>query len=186
MEDEKIVDLYWERNERAIKETDDKYGKFLHSIAQNILTNAEDSKECVNDTYLKAWNSMPPNRPKRLNIYLGKITRYTSIDRLRSRLALKQRSSEFSVALDEIKECVSGRDIIAEKIESEHLTSLIEGFLLNLSVEAKNIFIGRYFFMDSIKDIARITNSSESKVKTSLYRTRMELKEYLEKEGVEL
>lgn len=186
MEDEKIVDLYWARNEDAIRETDVKYGRFLHSVSYNILINHEDSLECVNDTYLKAWNSMPPNRPVKLNLYLSRIIRYTSIDRLRRRMGLKQKASEYSVALAELDQYDSGRDVIGEKIDSEHLTALIEAFLSTLPNDTRNIFVGRYFFMDSVKEIAKITHCSVSKVKTSLYRTRMELKEYLIKEGIEL
>lgn len=186
MEDEKIVALYWQRDEKAIEETDRKYSKFLFGIARNILINQEDSEECVNDTYLKAWNSIPPNRPGRLSVYLGKITRFTSIDKLRSKMALKHKVSEYTLAFDELNESEFNKDIIDDQINAMYLTELIDAFLLQLPVESRNIFVGRYFYLDSIKEIARITNSSESKVKTNLYRTRMELKQYLLKEGVEL
>ena len=186
MEDEKIVDLYWQRDESAIKETDRKYKVFLFGIARNILINKEDSEECVNDTYLKAWNSMPPNRPNRLAVYLGKITRYTSIDRLRNKMTLKHKLSEYTLVLEELNESDFSNDVIEEQLNVNHLTELIEAFLSQLSNESRNIFIGRYFFMDSIKEIARISSSSESKIKTNLYRTRMDLKEYLLKEGIKL
>ncbi len=186
MEDEKIVALYFERNENAIRESDAKYGSFLFSIAENILRDVEDSKECVNDTYLKAWNTIPPSRPKRLNVFLGRITRYTSIDRLRSKLAFRQSASGFTLALDELKEGTLQKDVIAEKIDADHLTALIEAFLDTLPVQEKNIFVGRYFYMDSIREIAHVTRFSESKIKSCLYRIRKELKTYLEKEGVSL
>ena len=187
MEDEKIVALYFERNENAIRESDAKYGRFLFSIAKNILTDAEDSKECVNDTYLKAWNTIPPSRPKRLNLFLGRITRYTSIDRLRSKLAFRQSASGFTLALDELKEgMLLQKDVIAEKIDADHLSALIEAFLDTLPADEKNIFVGRYFYMDSIREIAHVTRFSESKIKSCLYRIRKELKTYLEKEGVSL
>lgn len=184
MEDERIVDLYWNRDEQAIKETDTKYRKYLFCIAKNILNNHEDSEECVNDTYLKAWNSMPPNRPNELSIYLGKITRFTAIDKLRRKKSLKRKDSEYLFALDELNEYDFKRNDIEEQIDIMHLTELIDSFLSRLPLESRNIFVGRYFFLDSIKNIAKATHSSESKVKNNLYRTRMELKQYLIKEGV--
>lgn len=186
MEDERIVDLYWQRDERAIKETDIKYRKYLLHIAGNILNNKEDSEECVNDTYLKTWNSIPSNRPSELSGYLGKITRFTSIDKLRNKNTLKQKPSEYTLALDELNECDFNKNDIEEKIDIMCLTELINSFLSQLPVESRNIFVGRYFFFDSIKEIAKITNSSESRVKTNLCRTRAELRQYLLKEGVVL
>lgn len=186
MQDEMIVDLYWQRNETAINETENKYGNYLFRIARNILLDREDSMESVNDTYLKAWDTMPPNRPGSLSVYLGRITRFISIDRLRKRTSLKRKASEYTIALSELEDCSSGTNATEASIDNILLTNAIGDYLKSLSEESRNMFIGRYYFLDSIREIAGYTKASESKVKVQLYRIRLELKEYLKKEGFDL
>jgi len=187
MNDESIIELYWQRSEDAVKETENKYGRYLFSISKNIVSDIEDCKECVNDTYLKAWETMPPNRPSRLSLYLGRITRNISIDRYRRKNSKKRKPSEYILALDELNGCEPSRDYIDERIDQIHLTHIIEEFLMKLPEETRNIFVGRYYYMDSIKDIARNTKISEANIKVKLYRVRKELKEFLEtQKGVEV
>ena len=186
MQDDKIVALYWQRNEAAIVETEQKYGRYLSKIAYNILADFEDSKECVNDTYLRAWNSMPPNRPKVLATYIGKITRQISIDRFRSRNRVKRQASEYALSLAELEDCVSGSDGTEQVVDIHLLAEAINAYLYSLSPEARNTFVGRYYYMDSIREVASYYGMSESKVKSMLYRTRKGLKVYLEQEGFAL
>lgn len=186
MRDEKIVDLYWERNEQAIKHTDEKYGKYLTKIAFNILADTEDSKESVNDTYLAAWNSMPPQRPTALSAYLGKITRQISIDIFRKRNREKRKGSEYAVSYDEISEVLSAGDMTEEQVQARLLGEAINRFLKEQPKEVRNLFIGRYYFLDPLKEAARYCGMSEGKAKSILYRTRILLKEYLQKEGFEI
>ena len=144
MEDREIVNLYWERNSNAIKETASKYGGYCKAIAKNILGNNEDAEECVNDTYLNTWNSIPPNRPNVLSTYLGKITRNLSFDRFRQRHADKRGGGEIELVLDELGECVSGADSVEQKVEKKELIRAINSFLDTLSQEKCNIFLCRY------------------------------------------
>lgn len=183
MEDSLIVDLYWKREESAIRETENKYGNYLMKIACNILADFEDSKEVVNDTYMKAWNSMPVHRPDILSTYLGKVTRQLSIDVYRKKTSQKRVRSEYTVSLSELEECAADKDTPEQEIELQLLANLISTYLWSLSEEIRNVFVCRYFFMDSIKEIAGYNNVSESKIKSMLYRTRLGLKRYLEKEG---
>ncbi len=149
MLDEEIVDLYWQRDENALRETERKYGPYLTKIAYNILSDLEDSKERVNDTYLKAWNSMPPHRPGVLSAYLGKITRQLSIDLFRTRNREKRRASEYAVSLSELEDCVSGSETTEQRVELKMLAEAINAYLYTLPAEARSIFIGRYYFADS-------------------------------------
>ena len=189
MEDNQIVDLYWERDERAISESDAKYGAFCARIAMNILDNAQDAEECVNDTYLRAWNTIPPNRPTKLGAFLGKITRNLSLDRYKAKKTAKRGNSLFLVSLDELSECVpdgstgfgSGFD---DETEARLIGECINRFLRKLSGEARDVFICRYFYSDSIGEIARRFGLSESKVKSMLHRARGKLKKSLESEGI--
>lgn len=191
MEDNQIVDLYWERDERAISESDAKYGAFCARIAMNILDNAQDAEECVNDTYLRAWNAIPPNRPTKLGAFLGKITRNLSLDRYKAKKTAKRGNSLFLVSLDELSECVpdgstgfgSGFD---DETEARLIGECINRFLRKLSGEARDVFICRYFYSDSIGEIARRFGLSESKVKSMLHRARGKLKKSLESEGIRL
>ncbi len=186
MRDEKIIDLYWERNERAITQTEEKYGRYLTKIAYNILADEEDSKESVNDTYLAAWNSMPPQRPTALSAYLGKITRQISIDIFRKRNREKRRLSEFAVSYDEISEVLSAGDMTEEQVQAKLLGEAINKFLQGQPKEVRNLFIGRYYFLDPLKEAAKYCGMSEGKAKSVLFRTRSLLKEYLQKEGFDI
>lgn len=186
MEDEKIVDLYWQRSESAIRETEIKYDRYLTKIAYNILADAEDSRESVNDTYLAAWNSMPPHRPGVLSTYLGKLTRRISIDCFRRRTRQKRGGSEYEVSLSELGDCVSGGNTTEEIVNVRLLADAIGIFLRLQSEEARNAFIGRYYYLDSLKEVAAYCGMTESKCKTLLFRTRVALKEYLREEGFEV
>ena len=186
MTDEKIVDLYWNRDESAIDETDKKYKSYLTKIALNILSDIEDSKECVNDTYLAAWKSIPPHRPTVLQTFLSKITRRISIDVYRKRNRDKRKGSEYSLSLSEISHVVSNEPLPDDLLSEKLLSEKINEFLKNLKPTERTAFIGRYYFFDSVKDIARYCGMTQANTKTVLYRTRLALKKYLEKEGFDL
>lgn len=186
MQDENIVALYWERNEAAIEETKNKYERYLLKIAYNVLADLEDSQESVNDTYLAAWNSMPPHRPSILSAYLGKLTRRISIDIFRRKNRNKRRASEYSLSLAELEECISGGSNPEENMEVQMLAHAINDFLRTLPKDARNLFIGRYYFFDSLQDAAKYCSMSESRAKSLLFRTRCNLRVFLEKEGFEV
>ena len=183
MEDEAIVSLYWARDERAVAETEEKYDRYLTKIAYNILNNTEDSRESVNDTYLAAWESIPPHRPSVLSAYLAKLTRRISIDCFRYRTREKRASSEYAISLTELEDCVSGGNTTEEIVNVRLLADAIGIFLRLQSEEARTAFLGRYYFLDSVKEVAAYCGMSESKCKSLLHRTRLALKAYLEKEG---
>lgn len=186
MQDEEIIALYRQRDEKAIKETELKYSRYLLKIAHNILSDREDSRECVNETYLKAWNSIPPHDPKNFSAYLGKITRQLSIDLFRTKNREKRKASEYAVSLCELEECVPGGETTELMTDTKLLAEAISSYLRTLSAQARSVFVGRYYFSDSVKEIAGYCNMSESKVKSMLYRTRQGLKKYLTKEGFEI
>ena len=186
MKDNEIIELYWERSERAISETSNQYGKYCYTIAYNILYNTEDSEECVNDTWLHAWNVIPPQRPNRLSVFLGKITRNLSLDRYRHYTAKKRGRGQLVYALDELTDCVPTKDTFDDWIEENHLVEMLNRFLESLSSENRKIFMRRYWYMSSIKEIASDYKLTESKVKMSLLRSREQLKLLLESEGVSL
>lgn len=186
MPDEEIIALYWQRDETAIRETEQKYGRYLSKIAYNILADSEDSKECVNDTYLKAWNSIPPHRPDALAAYLGKITRELAIDIFRTKNRKKRQASEYALSLSELDECVSGTASTEQSADLHLLAEAINSYLSSLPKEARITFAGRYYYMDSFKEIAAYQGMSVPKVKSMLYRTRQGLKIYLQKEGFDL
>ena len=183
MQDEQIVSLYWDRDQRAIAETQTKYGAYLTKIAMNILADRQDSEESVNDTYLAAWNSMPPQKPVVLSTYLGKITRRISISLFRKRNADKRRDGEFALSLDEMEEVLTDHMEPEKEIEAKLLGELLNKFLRSLKPDERRTFIGRYYYMDPLKEVAAYCGMSESKAKTMLFRTRVKLKEYLKKEG---
>ena len=183
MQDEKIVELYWQRDEAAIEETQGKYGRYLGKIAYNILADLEDSRESVNDTYLAAWNSMPPHKPGVLATYLGKITRRISIDLFRRRHRDKRQASEYAVSLSELEECVSPGPSPEESLDLQLLADAIGEYLRLLPEATRNAFVGRYYYMDPLREVARYCGMSESKAKSLLYRTRCGLKAYLQEEG---
>jgi RNA polymerase sigma-70 factor (ECF subfamily) len=181
--DEEIVALYWQRNEDAIRETEQRYGRYLFKIAYQVLADPEDSEESVNDTYLKAWSAMPPHRPGVLSTFLGRLTRQLSIDRRRARNREKRRPSEYALSLSELEECVSGGDLTRETVDFHLLAEAINAYLLTLSPEARGTFVGRYYYMDPVREIARYFGMSESKAKSMLHRTRLGLRRHLEQEG---
>ncbi len=183
MEDSQIVALYWDRDEAAIDHTDKKYGWYLTKIAHNILADREDARESVNDTYLAAWDSMPPHRPGVLSAYLGKLTRRISIDLFRKKSSKKRGGGEYILSLQELEGCVSNGDSTQQAVELQQLSQAIEAYLRSIGEEARNVFIGRYYYLDPVKTIAGYCHISESKTKILLHRTRQGLWEYLQKEG---
>ena len=183
MTDAQIVEMYWERNEQAISVTAEKYGTYCYSVAYGILHNEEDSKESVNDTYMSAWNSMPPHKPGILKTFLGKITRRLSIDKWRRKNAEK-RGGEIAEVLDELAEFISpSGDPIAE-MEKEMLDKTINNFVRELKDTEQRVFLCRYWYAKSVKEIAKLFGFSESKVKVMLMRTRNKLKTRLNEEGL--
>lgn len=186
MLDEAIIALFWKRDERAIRETDQKYGRYLTKIAYNVLADLEDSKESVNDTYLHAWNSMPPQKPNMLSTYLAKITRRVSIDIFRKRNRKKRQASQYIVSLAELADCVSEGNTTEDTVDAQLLGVAINEFLKTLSDDARNTFVGRYYFMDSIAEVAAYCGMSQAKVKSMLYRTCCALKTHLEMEGFDV
>jgi len=181
MEDEKIIALYWERNEDAIRETEIKYGKYCRTVAYNVLRSREDADECVNDTWNSAWNAMPPEKPNRLSSFLARITRNIAIDRYRYNGAQK-RGAEVESAIDEYWECIPNGDA---PIEDEFLLrQAINGFLASLDTRTRVIFLRRYWYSMSVKDIAGGMRLSEGHVSVILHRTRSKFRDYLTKEGI--
>lgn len=183
LDDNAIIALYQNRDENAIKQTDKKYSGYLTKIALNVLGNLEDGEECVNDTYFRAWNTIPPNNPAALKNYLGKITRELSIDRLRKKTSKKRGGTEYELSLDELCECTGTGDSTEQAAELSALVELIEEFLRHRGDDERDMFVCRYYFCDSIKDIAGYFGVNISKVKNTLFRTRKELKKHLESEG---
>lgn len=183
MLDQEIVNLYWNWDEKAIMETKQKYGCYLLKIAQNILNDSFDSEECINDTYLKAWNSIPPHSPIRLSLYLAKITREVSIDLLRYKNRIKRHSSQYTYSLSELEECIGTRTSSKDKIDLLLSTETIQSFLNTLPEEERSIFLEPYYFMDPIADIAKHHAFSVAKTKIILYRIRKLLRLHLIKEG---
>ena len=184
MDDERIVELYWDRAETAIQETEKKYGGYCYTIAENILTNREDAAESVNDTYLAAWNSMPPHRPQVLSSFLGKLTRRISINRLQSRHAVKRYDGEVALALDELSECVAAGQNVESQIAGLELSRAVKTFVRALPTIERRVFICRYWYLDPVAEICARFGFSQSKVKSMLHRTRKKLKQQLEKEGL--
>ena len=184
MDDNQIIELYFARNEQAIKETDAKYGKLCFSVANRILENNEDSEECVNDTYLNAWNKIPPTRPNHFSAFLCKITRLLSLKKLEFSNALK-RTSAVIVSFEELEGVLQDQKI-SPVTDAEDLGNLISAFLRREKEDARNIFLRKYFFCDSVSEIAERYRLNENTVKSMLFRTRNRLREYLRKEGVEV
>ncbi|MBO4563003.1 MAG: RNA polymerase sigma factor [Clostridia bacterium] len=183
MDDSKIVDLFLRRDETALKLTEAKYGKRLFGLASSILGDKETASECVNDTLLKAWDSIPPNEPRKfLPAYLLRITRQLAFDRIREDSA-KKRSATVTELTREIEECIPSGFDMTEELEAKELKQSINRFLDKLSRDKRDVFIRRYWFCDPVADIAARMGFRESKVKTMLFRTRNELRSYLEKEG---
>lgn len=183
MNDEQIVHLYWQRSESAIYESQCKYKSYCTTIARNILYSIEESEECVNDTWLNAWNAIPPARPSRLSAFLGKITRNLAIDRYRKNRLKKHGGGQADACLEELADCVGTEESVSDAIA---LRDVLNSFLHNLSPDKRRVFMLRYWYMYSVKDISRLCAMSEGAVKMSLSRTRDALRNYLNKEGIEV
>ena len=183
MSDNEIIKLYLERSEKAIEESEKTYGFYFHYIARRIVCNDEDAKEIVNDAYLKAWNSIPPEIPNNLKAFLGRITRQLSINRLEKNTAQKRGAGQYHLVIDELEECIPDNDNVSELNETIALRCAINSFLRSLPDESRRVFIRRYYHMYSISDISKDFSMSESKVKSLLMRIREKLKKYLEREG---
>ena len=184
MEDRKIVDLYWQRDENAIPETAAKFGGYCRTIAYNILSDAEDAEECLNDTWLRAWNTMPTNRPSKLAPYLGKLSRWISLTRLREKTSLKRGGGETALVLDELAEAVDSGADVEKAVELKELNAALRRFLKSLGETERQVFLARYWFIASIAEIAEKFGFSESKVNSMLHRTRKKLLSYLKEEGL--
>jgi len=184
MDDQKIVELYFFRSEQAIKETDIKYGKLCRSIAYNILQNDEDAEECVDDTYIGVWNTIPPKKPDNFMAFICKIARNLALKRLESETRQK-RSQATVISISELEEILPDESIAAD-VSNEEIGKLISNFLRKEKADIRKVFIRKYYFFDSVSEIAERYGFTESKVKNMLYHTRNKLKEYLIKEGIEI
>ena len=185
MEDEKIIGLYWDRNEDAIAETSSKYGKLCFFVANNILASHEDSEECVNDTYLGLWNTIPKQRPTRFSVFVSRITRNLALKKYEY-LSAAKRNPDAVYSFEELGECVSGKEYIENELENRRIEHAIDTFLWQQGQEKRNIFIRRYWYFESIENICKRTGYSQSKIKSMLFNMRKKLRDYLESEGIDL
>ncbi len=184
MEDRQIIDLYWDRKEEAIEKTAEKYGGYCYSIAYGILRDRLDSEECVNDTYMKAWNAMPPKRPDKLAAFLGKIARGLAIDRCRNYTAKKRGGGQMELVLEELNECIGTQNDPEQAVDEMVFAEILNDFVGALPIQERKVFVRRYWYMSSVKEIAGDFGFTESKVKMILLRARNGLKERLGKEGI--
>lgn len=184
MDDKAIIELYWQRSQQAVTETSAKYGSLCFCIARNILSSREDAEESVNDTYLAAWNTMPPQRPAHLSAYLGKLTRYISLDKWKQRSRLKRGGGEVTLCLEELAEVVSGKESLENDLIRKETLAAVNRFLGNLPETERLVFLRRYWYAESIADIAARFGFTESKVTSMLRRTRSKLKKQLVKEEI--
>lgn len=184
MQDSRIVELYFARDEQAIAATSAKYNNYCMNIAMNILHNNEDSEECVNDALLAAWNSIPPHRPEKLSVFLGKLTRNISINRHKSLHAQRRGGDEFALSLEELDECIEDSRSLGE--DPEELGRTISDYLYTQSKEMRQVFVRRYFHSESISNIAERFEMSESKVKSILHRMRIGLRDHLTEHGIHI
>lgn len=184
MEDDAIVELYWQRSEEAIVQTDRKYGRYCRTIAYNILQDQDDCDECLNDTYMRAWNIIPPKRPTFLSALLAKITRNLALDRQKFSRAEKRGGGQVPLVLEELADCIPGGTDAEEILEKKAIAEILNRFLRSLPQRTREIFMLRYWYLCSVKKIAESMALSESNVKMTLLRSRRQLKTLLEKEGV--
>lgn len=184
MEGKEIIELFFKRDESAVEKTAETYGSYCKKIAMNILDSHEDSEECVNDAFLKAWELIPPNRPEKLSAFLGKLTRNLAINKLKYRSAEKRGSLKSDLILDELSEVISDNSSVELEQERKELIREINGFLRKLPGQKRNVFIRRYWYCDSVKEIAVSNGLSENNVSVILNRTRKKLKQHLEKKGM--
>lgn len=185
MDDKKIVQLYLSRSERAIEETASKYGRYCTYIAFGILQNDSDAEECVSDAYMKLWSSIPPQKPKHLKAFLGKVVRNLSLSRYREQSADKRGGGQLHLVLDELSQCIplAGSDSTPHDVE---LKDILNRFLGGLAKKERVLFLRRYWYMSPLKELAEEYGKSESSIAVILFRTRKKLREFLEKEGVSL
>ena len=184
MDDSEIIELYFQRSEEAVTQTATKYEKYCYQIAYHILSSREDSEESVNDTYLAAWNTMPPRRPTILSAFLGKLTRYISLDRWKKRSAQKRGGGQVALSLEELEECVSGGNNPEKEVDRKELLRYLNRFLDALPETQRKVFICRYWYLESIPEIAARFGFSESKVTAMLHRLREKLRARLQLEGL--
>ena len=183
MTDAEIIDLFFERSEQAIEELDKKHGGAVARVARNILGNAQDAEECVNDTYLGTWNAIPPHRPSPLRTFVCKIARNLATKKYHANTAEK-RNSQYDLALDELEEVLSAGSSVEEALEAQELRAAINGFLDSLNDSDRFLFMRRYWYADPVQDIAEMTDSTSNSVTVRLFRIRKKLRLYLEKEGL--
>ena len=184
MEDEKIVELYWQRDENAIRQTEQKFGGYCRTVAWHILEDEQDTEECLSDTWLAAWNAMPDKRPARLGVFLGCLTRHAAISRLRAARSRKRGGGETALALDELGEILPGGADPATEAERRLLEEQIENYVNSLSETERRVFLGRYFYGLPVNTIAARLGWTESRTKSLLHRLRVRLQKRLEKEGL--
>ena len=182
MDDPQIVELFWQRSERAIPEAERKYGSYCRSIAARLLRSPEDAEECLNDTWLRAWNSMPENRPERLGPYLGRLTRWLCLDRLRGEGRQKRGGQETLLVYEELEEVLAGSQVPERELEQKELAAAIGRFLAALAAGERTMFLARYWYGLPLSEIAERLGCSLGKVKTMLYRTRKKLQRQLREE----
>lgn len=185
MDDQQIITLYWSRSEEAIAETDRKYGAYCYRVSFNILHSDQDADECVNDTWFRAWNAMPPQRPSLLQAYLAKVTRNLSLDRLDQRQAQK-RGRGTDVLLSELSQCIPSTETMERILDGKEISAAISAWLRRQPERNRVAFVRRYFYADSLNQVARRVGLSESGVKSLLHRQRMSLRRHLEQEGIAL
>ncbi len=183
MDDSKIIALFNERSKQAVSELSEKYGKLCMQVSVNILKNIQDSEECVNDAYLAVWNTVPPENPDPLKTYLIKIVRNLTIKKYHSNTALK-RNSYYDTALSELEDVLYSENTVENEIAIKELTSAVNGFLTTLDKENRIFFVRRYFYGDSVKTIAVLSDRTPHFVSVRLSRTRIKLRDYLIKEGL--
>lgn len=186
MEDSEIIGLYWRRSEQAVEATAEKYGGYCAAIAGRVLNDPEDSKECVNDTWLSAWNSIPPQKPERLSVYLGRLTRNLSLNRAKARAAEKRGGGQRELALAELEECVPDPRGVEEAVEERELTAALNRFLRAQSEPRRNIFIRRYWYLVPVRELAGEYGMSENAMASLLFRMRGKLRRFLEQEGIQI
>ncbi len=186
MEDTEIYQLYWDRNEEAIAQTNQKYGPWCRGIALRILEIREEAEECVSDTYLQVWNNIPPQRPNVFRAWLGRITRNLALSRYRKNHAVRRGGGQTALALEELGECVSGRETIETEQERREIETVINRFLETQTAQQRHIFLRRYWHLSPVTEIAKNCGISESKVTSTLYRQRKKLRAMLEQEGIAL
>ena len=186
MEDDTIIELYFQRDEAAISATQERYGAYCRTIARHIVGSPEDAEECVSDTWLRAWNAIPPQRPRKLSVFLGRITRNLSFDKYKAERAQKRGGGEIALVLEELDECVPSGSSAEQPVLDQELSEDINRFLRTLPEQACSIFLRRYWHGKTIREIAEQFSIPENNVKASLFRSRAKLKQHLEKEGISL